>query len=139
MDDFIENLKLSYITLKRNNLRIFGISKSKTLSEFVTTEQDVKKGNNRLPLNLARLYEEDLMTDEDVEKAMVEMKMQCMNIVSLADSQGENLFLQEDLMKVAETRNHAMRRQSEVQKKPAAKPSPKYTSITLYTKDSCEE
>ena len=139
MDDFIENLKLSYITLKRNNLRIFGISKSKTLSEFVTTEQDVKKGNNRLPLNLARLYEEDLMTDEDVEKAMVEMKMQGMKIVSLADSQGENLFVQEDLMKVAETRNHAMRRQSEVQKKPAAKPSPKDTSMTLYTKDSCEE
>lgn len=136
MDDFIENLKLSYITLKRNNLRIFGISKSKTLSEFVTTEQDVKKGNNRLPLNLARLYEEDLMTDEDVEKAMVEMKMQGMKIVSLADSQGENLFVQEDLMKVAETRNHAMRRQSEVQKKPAAKPSPKDTSMTLYTKDS---
>jgi hypothetical protein len=139
LDDFIENLKLSYITLKRNNLRIFGISKSKTLSEFVTTEQDVKKGNNRLPLNLARLYEEDLMTDEDVEKAMVEMKMQGMKIVSLADSQGENLFVQEDLMKVAETRNHAMRRQSEVQKKPAAKPSPKDTSMTLYTKDSCEE
>ena len=139
MDDFIENLKLSYITLKRNNLRIFGISKSKTLSEFVTTEQDVKKGNNRLPLNLARLYEEDLMTDEDVEKAMVEMKMQGMKVVSLADSQGENLFVQEDLMKVAETRNHAMRRQSEVQKKPAAKPSPKDTSMTLYTKDSCEE
>jgi hypothetical protein len=136
LDDFIENLKLSYITLKRNNLRIFGISKSKTLSEFVTTEQDVKKGNNRLPLNLARLYEEDLMTDEDVEKAMVEMKMQGMKIVSLADSQGENLFVQEDLMKVAETRNHAMRRQSEVQKKPAAKPSPKDTSMTLYTKDS---
>ena len=104
-------------------MRIFGISKSKTLSEFVTTEQDVKKGNNRLPLNLARLYEEDLMTDEDVEKAMVEMKMQGMKIVSLADSQGENLFVQEDLMKVAETRNHAMRRQSEVQKKPAAKPN----------------
>ena len=139
MDDFIENLKLSYITLKRNNLRIFGISKSKTLSEFVTTEQDVKKGNNRLPLNLARLYAEDLMTAEDVEKAMVEMKMQGMKIVSLADSQGENLFVQEDLMKVAETRNHAMRRQSEVQKKPAAKPSPKDTSMTLYTKDSCEE
>ena len=86
LHDFIENLKLSYITLKRNNLRIFGISKSKTLSEFVTTEQDVKKGNNRLPLNLARLYEEDLMTDEEVEKALVEMKMQGMKIVTLADS-----------------------------------------------------
>lgn len=53
----------------RNNLRLYGISKSKNLSDFVTTESDVKKGNNRLPLNLARIYDEDLMSDEEVEKA----------------------------------------------------------------------
>ena len=47
-------------------MKIFGIGKSKTLSDFVTTEKDVQKGNNRLPLNLARLYEEDIMTDEEV-------------------------------------------------------------------------
>jgi len=68
-DDLINTLKLSYITTKRNNLRIFGISKSKTLQDFVTTEGDVKKGTNRLPFNLARIYEEDIMNDEDVEKA----------------------------------------------------------------------
>jgi tRNA A-37 threonylcarbamoyl transferase component Bud32 len=63
------------MTINKNNLSIFGISKVKTLTDFVTTEQDVKKGNNRLPLNLARMYEEDLMTKEEVEKAKVEMKM----------------------------------------------------------------
>ena len=40
-DKFFETIKLSYITLNKNNLRIFGISKQKTLSDFVTTEKDV--------------------------------------------------------------------------------------------------
>jgi len=70
------------MALYKNNLSIFGISKVKTLSDFVTTEQDVKKGNNRLPLNLARIYEEDLMTKDEVEKAKVEMKMQGLKIDS---------------------------------------------------------
>lgn len=47
----------------KKNLKIFGISKVKTLSDFVTTEKDVQKGNNRVPLNLARMHEEDLMPE----------------------------------------------------------------------------
>ena len=65
-EDFINSLKVAYITLKKDNLKIFGISKSKTLQDFVTTEKDVQKGLNRLPLNLARLIEEDIMSDEEV-------------------------------------------------------------------------
>jgi len=65
-DDFLQIMKMAYISEKRNNLRVFGISKSKTLQDFVTTEKDVQKGHNRLPLNLARLYEEDIMSDEEV-------------------------------------------------------------------------
>jgi hypothetical protein len=84
-------LKLSYITLKRNNLRIYGISKSRTLVDFVTTESDVKKGNNRLPFNLARLYEEDLMSDEEVVKAEMEMKLKGMTIDKPED-EGANIF-----------------------------------------------
>ena len=53
-----------------NNLSVFGISKSKNLSDFVTTEADVKKGKNRLPLKLARIYEEDLMSDDEVSKKL---------------------------------------------------------------------
>ena len=68
------------MALNKNNLPIFGISKAKTLTDFVTTEQDVKKGNTRRPLQLARIFEEDLMTKEEVEKAKVEMKMQGLKV-----------------------------------------------------------
>lgn len=61
---------MAYISLKKNNLKIYGIGRFKSLSEFVTSEKDVKKGVNRRPLQLARLYEEDLMSDEDVQNAM---------------------------------------------------------------------
>lgn len=63
------------MTAMKNNLPIFGISKVKSLIDFVTTEKDLQKGNNRLPLNLARLYEEDLMSEDEVNKAQAEMKM----------------------------------------------------------------
>ena len=58
---------MAFISEKRDNLKIFGISKSKTLQDFVTTEKDVQKGHNRLPLNLARIYEEDIMSDEEIK------------------------------------------------------------------------
>ena len=63
-------IKLNYIQVMHNNLSVFGISKSKNLSDFVTTEADVKKGKNRLPLKLARIYEEDLMSDDEVSKKL---------------------------------------------------------------------
>lgn len=55
---------MRYAELKKTNLKVFGISKVKTLNDFVTTEQDVKNGNNRLPLNLARLHEENVIKEE---------------------------------------------------------------------------
>ena len=61
---------MAYISLKKNNLKIYGIGRFKTLSEFCTSERDVKKGQNRRPLALARLHEEDLMSDEDVHQAI---------------------------------------------------------------------
>ena len=54
------------MSLKKNNLKIYGIGKYKTLTDFCTSERDAKKGQNRMPLNLARMPEEDLMSDEDV-------------------------------------------------------------------------
>ena len=53
------------MSLTQTNLKIFGISKVKTLSDFVTSEKDVQKGNNRVPLNLARIHEEDLVKEAD--------------------------------------------------------------------------
>ena len=48
-------------------MKIFGIGKSRNLSDYVTTEKDVQRGNNRMPLNVARLYEEDIMSEESLE------------------------------------------------------------------------
>lgn len=62
----INALKVAFISIKRDNLKIFGISKSKTLQDFVTTEKDVQKGLNRLPLPLARIKDEDIMSEQDV-------------------------------------------------------------------------
>ena len=44
------------------NLPIYGI-KNKDLKEFQTTERDVKKGISRIPMQIARLVEEDIMTE----------------------------------------------------------------------------
>jgi len=51
----------------KKNLRIFGIGKSRSLADYVTTEKDVQRGNNRMPLNVARLYEEDIINEESSE------------------------------------------------------------------------
>jgi hypothetical protein len=48
------------------NLPIFGI-KSKDMKEYTTTEKDVVKGISRIPLNLARIYEEDIIKDKKAE------------------------------------------------------------------------
>lgn len=74
-DAFTNVIKQSYIDVKHNNLSVFGISKSKNLGDFVTTEADVKKGKNRLPLKLARVYEEDLLSDDQVTKRLSEMNL----------------------------------------------------------------
>lgn len=46
------------------NIPIYGI-KQKDLREFTTTEKDLEKGVSRIPLQLARIYEEDVM--EEIE------------------------------------------------------------------------
>jgi hypothetical protein len=43
----------------KENLPIFGIAKSKQLADFATSQQDVSRGISRMPLILARIYEED--------------------------------------------------------------------------------
>jgi hypothetical protein len=53
-------LKFAYVSFVHENLPIYGIAKQKTLAEFATTESDVARGISRMPLILARVYEEDL-------------------------------------------------------------------------------
>jgi hypothetical protein len=55
---------MAFISIVKENLPIFGIAKQKTLSEFCTTEKDVSKGISRMPLILARCYEEDIKFED---------------------------------------------------------------------------
>jgi hypothetical protein len=56
-------IKLAYTSRCKRNLPIYGI-KNKDLREFTTTEKDRDKGISRIPLTLARLYEEDILEEE---------------------------------------------------------------------------
>ena len=119
-DEFFQAVKLAYITLRRTNLKIFGIGKSRTLADFVTTAKDVQKGNTRMPLSLARLYEEDIMSDEDVKKAKDEMQSQGMIVDTPPSRSSDNdpsLFERADLKGDIEHRSNAMRRKSSVNKR----------------------
>lgn len=56
-------IKLAYASKAKTNLPLFGI-KNKELREFTTTEKDLEKGVSRIPLQLARLYEEDVFEED---------------------------------------------------------------------------
>ena len=49
----------------KKNLPIYGI-KFKELRDYTTGEGDVVKGVSRIPLHLARIYEEDVMEEIEV-------------------------------------------------------------------------
>jgi hypothetical protein len=55
-------IKMAYTSKVKSNLPIFGI-KNKELREFSTTEKDLEKGISRIPLQLARIHEEDILED----------------------------------------------------------------------------
>lgn len=57
-------IKVGYVTKRKQNLPIYGI-KSKDLREVTTTEKDMGKGVSRIPLQLARIYEEDVIEEMD--------------------------------------------------------------------------
>lgn len=63
-------VKTQYAKMFEKNLPIFGISKMKTLIDFVSTEQDVKRGNNRLPLKLARIHSENVLPEDESHAKM---------------------------------------------------------------------
>ena len=56
---------MGYVAKKKKNLPIFGI-KFKELRDYTTNESDVGKGISRIPLQLARQYEEDVMEEIEV-------------------------------------------------------------------------
>ena len=48
----------------KDNLPVYGIAKAKNLSDFATTEKEASRGISRVPLKLARLYNEDIMIEK---------------------------------------------------------------------------
>ena len=63
IDVIFEVLKISYMSIVKDNLPIFGIAKAKQLADYATSEKDVARGITRMPLVLARIYEEDIKID----------------------------------------------------------------------------
>jgi len=53
-------LKMAYLSLAKENLPVYGIPKVKQLTDFCTSERDFNRGVSRMPLILARVYEEDI-------------------------------------------------------------------------------
>ena len=55
-------MKLGYASKTKTNLPIYGI-RNKELREYTTNEKDCEKGISRIPLQLARIYEEDIIEE----------------------------------------------------------------------------
>jgi len=85
----------------------------------------VQKGNTRIPLALARLYDEDIMSDEEVAKVHTEMKLKGLKIET--DTEGHDIFNNDGdvIMENIEHKQLAMRRKSSVNRKNMSElPSP---------------
>ena len=59
---------MAYMSIVKDNLPIFGIAKAKQLADFATSEKDMARGITRMPLVLARIYEEDIKFDAGGKK-----------------------------------------------------------------------
>jgi hypothetical protein len=57
-------LKMAYMSLAKENLPIYGIPKVKGLGDFCTSQSDVARGISRIPLILARFYDEDMKIEK---------------------------------------------------------------------------
>ena len=61
-EEIIDCLKLSFISVAKSNLPIFGVT-AKTLHKFTTTDTDVGKGKNRIPSAKYLLDSEKVIPD----------------------------------------------------------------------------
>ena len=57
-------LKMAYMSTTKENLPIYGIPKVKGLGDFCTSQSDAARGISRVPLILARLYDEDMKIEK---------------------------------------------------------------------------
>ena len=68
-EELISTLKVAFVSIRHENLKIFGFKKFKSLQMYVTTEKDIGKGINRMPLGLARMHDEDILASGDGDGA----------------------------------------------------------------------
>ena len=61
-------MKMAYLGVAKDNLPIFGIPNLKNLDGFCTSELDAKRGTSRIPMVLARLYDEDFLQGKNKQK-----------------------------------------------------------------------
>lgn len=67
-------MKMAYLSQVQDNLPIYGIAKSRSLIDFCTKESDVNRGISRVPLVLARIYEEDIKFDNQSKKTRTQLR-----------------------------------------------------------------
>jgi hypothetical protein len=97
---------LCYLSSCKDNLPIYGIAKSKQLTDFCTSEKDVSRGISRVPLILARIYEEDI----DFKKGISASKYKTSPLSYQKQEMSEAEKLIEHLSDNIDHRNNAQRR-----------------------------
>lgn len=102
---------MAFMSLVRDNLPIFGIAKSKQLVDFCTSQKDVSRGISRMPLILARIYEEDVKMPSKNPK----FKLSPNSMMKTELSDAEKLI--ENLSSTVEYRNRAQRNSLSLQER----------------------
>ena len=105
-----QSLKLLYLSQMKENLPIYGIAKSKQLSDFCTSQKDLAHGISRIPMILARIYEEDT----DFKKKTNNFRVSPNATVKNEPSDAEKLI--DNLGSMVEHRNTAQRNSRNLEK-----------------------
>lgn len=71
-DEIINILKCHFAERNGINLPIFGVDQS-NLSQFTTTEKDMKRGQSKFPPSQFRLREEDVLRESETQMIKAEI------------------------------------------------------------------
>ena len=82
----VDTIKMFYANITRDNLPIYGV-RQKSLGIYTTQDSDVCKGISRIPLNLARLQEEDLVNIEQLSLRL----SQCFELPDRVETETDEL------------------------------------------------